>query len=311
MLCGVQEAAIRRTRADNLSTNEETQAAKPGALALLVGRDRKTSIIRLEPGAEFHTHRGTIAHDDLIGSPWGTQSSTHLGETLLLLRPSTDDLVRNLKRTTQIVYPKDAGYILMKMSIAPGRRVIEAGTGSGGLTLVLAQAVRPDGCVISYDTRPEVQQLARKNLQQLGLADAVTFKERDVAEGFDERGVDALFFDLPNPWDYLDQAHAALAGGGFLGSILPTANQVVNLVAALENADFGLVEVEELLLRPYRTASARLRPEDRLTPHTGYLAFGRRLVPTEEQDYGKPKARGDRCAEANGAEYRRDGAGSV
>jgi tRNA (adenine57-N1/adenine58-N1)-methyltransferase len=265
-----------------LSINDETQVAKPGALALLVGRDRKTSIIRLEPGAEFHTHRGTIAHDDLIGLSWGTQSSTHLGVPLLLLRPSTDDLVRDLKRTTQIVYPKDAGYILMKMSIAPGCRVIEAGTGSGGLTLVLARAVHPTGCVISYDSRPGVQRLARRNLEQLGLSETVTFKERDVAEGFDEGGVDALFFDLPNPWDYLDQAHAALVGGGFLGSILPTANQVINLVAALEGADFGLIEVEELLLRSYRTASSRLRPEDRLTPHTGYLAFARKLVLAEE-----------------------------
>jgi tRNA (adenine57-N1/adenine58-N1)-methyltransferase len=190
--------------------------------------------------------------------------------------------VRDLKRTTQIVYPKDAGYILMKMSIAPGCRVIEAGTGSGGLTLVLAQTVRPDGCVISYDSRPDVQQVARENLKQLGLTETVTFKERDIADGFDERGVDALFLDLPNPWDYLDETHAALTGGGFLGSILPTANQVINLMAALESADFGLIEVEELLLRPYRTAFARLRPKDRLTPHTGYLVFGRKLLPAEE-----------------------------
>jgi tRNA (adenine57-N1/adenine58-N1)-methyltransferase len=279
---GARDGAIHHARNAKLSTNEETQAAKPGALALLVGRDRKTSIVRLEPGAEFHTHRGTIAHDDLIGLPWGTQSSTHLGVPLLLLRPSTDDLVRNLKRITQIVYPKDAGYILMKMSIHSGSRVVEAGTGSGGLTLVLAQAVCPDGRVISYDDRADVQQLARKNLGQLGLTEIVTFKERDIADGFDERGVDALFLDLPNPWDYLDQAHAALAGGGFLGSILPTANQVINLIAALEGADFGLIEAEELLLRPYRTFSARLRPEDRLTPHTGYLVFGRKLIPAEE-----------------------------
>jgi tRNA (adenine57-N1/adenine58-N1)-methyltransferase len=246
-----------------------------------MGRDRKTSIIELEPGAEFHTHRGTIAHDDLIGLSWGAQTSTHLGVPFLLLRPSTDDLVRNLKRTTQIVYPKDAGYILMKLSIGPGCRVVEAGTGSGGLTLVMAQAVRPDGRVISYDSRRDVQRLAHQNLKKLGLTEIVMFKERDIAEGFDERGIDALFLDLPNPWDYLDQACAALRGGGFLGSILPTANQVINLVAALEGADFGLVEVEELLLRSYRAAPDRLRPEDRLTPHTGYLVFGRKLLGAE------------------------------
>jgi tRNA (adenine57-N1/adenine58-N1)-methyltransferase len=247
-----------------------------------MGQDQKTSIIRLEPGTEFHTHRGTIAHDDLIGLPWGAQISTHLGETLILLRPSTDDMVRNLKRSTQIVYPKDAGYILMKLNIAPGCRVIEAGTGSGGLTLVFARAVHPTGQVISYEARPEIQELARENLRQLDLGRCVIFKERDITDGFDERGVDALFLDVANPWDYLDQAHAALTGGGFFGSILPTANQVINLIAALEATDFGLIEVEEILLRPYKTVSARLRPKDRLTPHTGYLVFARRLIPSEE-----------------------------
>lgn len=250
-----------------------------------MGRDQKTSIIRLEPGTEFHTHRGTIAHDDLIELPWGSQVSTHLGESFILLRPSTDDLVRNLKRSTQIVYPKDAGYILMKLDIAPGCQIIEAGTGSGGLALVFARAVQPTGHVISYEARPEIQELARENLEQLRLSEYVVFKERDIADGFDERGVDALFLDVANPWDYLEQVPAALAGGGFFGSILPTANQVINLIAALEATDFGLIEVEEILLRPYKPISARLRPEDRLTPYTGYLVFARRLIPSEEQPW--------------------------
>jgi len=239
-------------RRNTLSTDQDTETAQPGAPALLMGRDQTTSIIRLEPGTKFHTHRGTIAHDDLIGLPWGTQVSTHLGEPLILLRPSTDDMVRNLKRSTQIVYPKDAGYILMKLNIAPGCRVIEAGTGSGGLTLVFAQAVHPTGQVISYEARPEIQELARENLERLGLDKYVVFKERDIADGFDERGVDALFLDVANPWDYLEQTHDALAGGGFFGSILPTVNQGINLIAALEAMDFGLIEVEEILLRPYR-----------------------------------------------------------
>jgi tRNA (adenine57-N1/adenine58-N1)-methyltransferase len=148
--------------------------------------------------------------------------------------------------------------------------------------LVFAQAVQPTGQVISYEVRPEIQQLARENLEQLGLAEYVVFRERDIAEGFEEHGVDSLFLDVADPWDYLEQAHAVLSGGGFFGSILPTANQVINLIAALESTNFGLIEVQELLLRPYKTVSARLRPEDRLTPHTGYLVFARRLIPSEE-----------------------------
>jgi tRNA (adenine57-N1/adenine58-N1)-methyltransferase len=265
-----------------LSVGEAVQAAQPDDLALLVGRDRKSFIIRLESGSQLHTHRGVVGHDDLIGNPWGTQVSSHLGYRFLFLRPSTDDLVRDLKRTTQIIYPKDAGYILMKMRIAPDCRVVEAGTGSGGLALILAQMVGPTGRVYSYEVRPEMQKLARKNLAQLGLAERVEFKLRDVAEGFDERDADALFLDLPNPWDYLAQAHEALASGGFFGCILPTTNQVSRLVAALEEANFGLIEVEELLLRPYKAVPARLRPMDRMVAHTGYLIFARAFIPLEE-----------------------------
>ena len=259
------------------------QTAQHDDLILLVGRDRKSFIVRLEPGSQLHTHRGLVVHDDLVGTPWGTQLSTHLGYPFLLLRPSTDDLVRDLKRTTQIVYPKDAGYILMKMRIVPGCRVIEAGTGSGGLTLIFAQAVSSTGCVYSYEVRQEMQQLARRNLEQLGLTKSVEFKLRDIAEGFDERDANALFLDVPNPWDYLTQAHAALANGGFFGCILPTTNQVSRLLGTLEKRSFGLIEVEELLLRSYKAVPARLRPMDRMVAHTGYLIFARAFIPLEEE----------------------------
>jgi tRNA (adenine57-N1/adenine58-N1)-methyltransferase len=257
------------------------QIAQPDDLALLVSRDRKSFIVRLGAGSRLSTHRGMVAHDDLIGAPWGAQVSSHLGYPFLLLRPSTDDLLRHLERTTQIVYPKDAGYVVMKMRIVPGSRVVEAGTGSGGLTLLLAQAVSPTGRVYSYELRADVQRLACKNLERLGLTEFVELKLRDIAEGFDERDADALFLDLPNPWDYLAQVHAALAGGGFFGAILPTTNQVSRLIDALEKAGFGLIEVEELLLRQYKAVSARLRPMDRMVAHTGYLVFARAIMPLE------------------------------
>ncbi len=254
--------------------------AQVGDLALLMGTDRRGQIVRLEPGQSVHTHRGVLAHDDLIGRPWGSTVVSHTGHRFLLLRPSLHDLILRLKRTTQVVYPKEAGYILLKMNIGPGCRVVEAGTGSGGLTAVLAHAVRPHGRVYSYEARPQMQELARRNLERLGLADVVEFKIRDIAQGFDEVGVDAVFLDLPTPWDYLEQAHAALVNGGYLGSILPTANQVFRLLEALEGPRWGLVEVEEILLRPYKAVSARLRPEDRMVAHTGFLIFARALFPT-------------------------------
>ena len=265
-----------------MTAEKAVQPAQPEDLALLVGRDHKSFIIRLAPGSQLHTHHGVLFHDDLIGAPWGAQFTSNTRYPFLLFRPSTDDIVRDLKRTTQIVYPKDAGYILMKMGIGPGCHVVEAGTGSGGLTLVFAQAVGPNGRVYSYELRSDIQNLARKNLENLGLTDFVALKLRDIGEGLDERDADALFLDLPRPWNYLSQAHAALANGGFFGCILPTANQVVGLLSALEENEFGLIEVEELLIRPYKAVPARLRPMDRMVAHTGYLIFARALVKKEE-----------------------------
>lgn len=262
--------------------------ARAGDLALLVDAKRRRQILRLEPGKTTQTHQGVLAHDDLIGRPWGSHVATHLGFPYLLLAPSVHDLVLCLRRTTQIVYPKEAGYILLKMNIGPGSRVIEAGTGSGGMTLALAHAVRPHGHVYSYEIRPEMQRLARRNLERVRLAEVVEFRLQDVAEGFQEQDVDAVFLDLPNPWDYLIQAHTALINGGYLGAILPTANQVAELLAALKKASFALPEVEEVLLRPYNAVAARLRPADRMIAHTGFLIFARSLVqPDTPQQKGE------------------------
>jgi tRNA (adenine57-N1/adenine58-N1)-methyltransferase len=195
-----------------------------------------------------------------------------------MLRPSYDDIVREIKRATQIVYPKDAGYILMKLGVSAGSTVVEAGTGSGALTIVLALAVGLGGHVYSYERRPDVLNLAEKNLAGLGLTQQVTLKLRDVASGFDEVRAEALFLDLPNPWDYVEQARMALTGGGCFGCILPTTNQIVRLLSALEASGFGMIQVDELLLRSYKAVAARLRPMDRMVAHTGYLVFARALA---------------------------------
>ncbi|MBN1954091.1 MAG: tRNA (adenine-N1)-methyltransferase [Anaerolineae bacterium] len=258
---------------------QEQITAQAGDVAMLVGTDRRRQIIRLTPGQVLQTHRGMLAHSDLIGLPWGSRVVSHLSASFLLLPPSIHDLVLHLQRTTQIVYPKEAGYLLLKMDIGPGTQVLEAGTGSGGLTLMLAHAVQPHGRVYSYEQRADIQRLAQKNLEKAGLQDVVEFKLRDIAAGFDEQNVPALFLDLPSPWDYLPQAQAALAGGGHFGAILPTTNQVEQLLAELERHDFGMLEVEEIMLRPYKAVPARLRPMDRMIAHTGYLIFARKIIP--------------------------------
>jgi len=249
--------------------------AYAGDVVQLVGRDRKFFILRLMPGARLETHRGILEHNALIGQELGVEVLSHLGHAFFLLQPSTDDLIRDLKRTSQIIYPKDIGFILMKLSVQSGCTVLEAGTGSGGMTTVLAQIVGPTGRVVSYDVREDMQRLARSNLERVGLAERVTFKLRDIAQGCDESDADAFFLDVPNPWDYTAQVRRALKGGGFFGSILPTTNQVSTLLIAMRRDGFEFAEVCEVLLRYYKVVPERLRPDDRMVAHTGFLIFGR------------------------------------
>jgi len=196
-----------------------------------------------------------------------------------VLEPSTADLIQRIKRNTQIMFPKDISHVLMRLDLFPGRRVIEAGTGSGGLTLALCRQVMPTGRVYSYESNPEAQALARANLEALGLLPYVELKIRDIKEGFDETEVDALFLDVRSPWRYVAPAARALKAGGFFGALVPTANQVSDLLEALQgHGEFAFTEVEELILRPYKAVPARLRPADRIIGHTGYLIFARRVV---------------------------------
>lgn len=260
--------------------DDERPVAQPGDLAQLVGLSHKNFIIRLTPGERLQTHRGILYHDDLIGIPWGSQVSSHLGSSFFLLQPALSDLIKETKRTTQIIYPKDIGFILISMGIGPGVRVLEAGTGSGAMTTALAFAVGQQGHVITYEFRPEMQQLAQKNLYRVGLQDRVTFVLRDIGDGFNERGVDALFMDIPRPEDYIPQVREALKPGGFFGCIVPTVNQIERLLHALQREDFAFIEICEIMLRYYKPTAERIRPTDRMVAHTGYLLFARPIIPS-------------------------------
>jgi tRNA (adenine57-N1/adenine58-N1)-methyltransferase len=267
---------------------ESTAIAQEGDIALLVSAQLKRHIIRLQPGGTLQTHRGILLHDDLIGKPYGTRAFSHMGSPYLLLQPSLADLIMEIKRNTQIMYPKDIGYILVNMDIIPGRKVIEAGTGSGSFTTALAFMVGCEGKVYSYDNRPEMQNLARKNLERIGLQDRVEFKLKDINEGFEESGIDSVFLDLPNPYDYMQQVRAALKSGGFFGSLLPTTNQVAKLMVALRRANFGFIDTCEILLRYYKPDPNHLRPVDRMVAHTGFLIFARSFIDPAEDESGIP-----------------------
>jgi tRNA (adenine57-N1/adenine58-N1)-methyltransferase len=258
--------------------------AQEGDLVQLVGLRHKSFIFSLKTGADFHTHRGVIRHDDIIGKPWGNAVTTHNGSPFFMLQPALADLLRSIKRSTQILYPKDIGFILTTMGIGPGQHVVEAGTGSGALTTALAYAVGREGRVTTYETREPFQQLAIANLNYFGLSERVTFKLGDIYNGFEENGVDALFLDVANPYDYMKQVRGALKPGGFFGSILPTANQVTLLLRALREEHFAFMDVCEVMLRYYRVDPERFRPTDRMVAHTGFLIFARPVLMAEGEE---------------------------
>ena len=196
--------------------DENKTCAQAGDIAQLISAQNKRFIFKLVPDGKFETHRGYLSHNELIGKQWGRRVVSHMGSPFVLLQPSLADILLETRRHTQIMYPKDIGFILISMDIGPGKHVLEAGTGSGSFTTALAFAVGREGLVSSYESRQEFQYLAHKNLERLGLADRVDFKLRDIAEGFDERNVDAVFLDLPNPQDYIQQAKQAGHGVDFV-----------------------------------------------------------------------------------------------
>ena len=253
----------------------ESTLLKDGDLIQLVGKKHKYYFLKLKAGDILQTHKGIIDHNEIIGKPWGTRIKSHLGNPFYVFQPSIADMLTDIPRNTQIMYPKDIGYIMMRMGIEYGQRVIEAGTGSGAFTSALALRVGDNGKVFSYEQRPDAQSMARKNLNRFGLLDRVELKTRDIAEGFDETAVDALFLDVKTPYDYISQVRNALKIGGYFGSILPTANQVIRLIEALKRYDFAFIEVVETNLRYYRAEPERFRPVDRMVAHTGFLLFAR------------------------------------
>lgn len=255
---------------------------QPGSLALLITSDHKRYTVRIQPGQTTHTHMGAFRHDEMIGRTWGTAVASQLGQRVLLLQPGLSDVIQTLKRGTQIIYPKDAAYIVHRLSLRSGSRVIEAGTGSGGMTVALAWAVAPGGTVYTHEARPDIYRVARGNLERAGLLPYVQMFETDIEGGFKATDVDAVFLDVREPWPYLGHVRAALRPGGFFAGIVPTTNQVTELLRALEDHHFADLAVEELLLRSYKPTPARLRPDDIVVGHTGFLIFARCVDANED-----------------------------
>jgi tRNA (adenine57-N1/adenine58-N1)-methyltransferase catalytic subunit len=270
---------------------EPPHSARAGERVLVITGGHKRYLVRLEPGGQFHTHLGIIAHDDLIGRDLGREVRSHLGHRFVVVRPSIHDLLMRVKRRSQIIYPKEIGMILLKLDLTDGRRVVEAGTGSGALTTAMAWAVQPSGHVYSFDLREDMLAAARRNLQANDLSPYVTLQQADAAQPLPVAGADAVFVDVREPQDCLQSACDVLAPGGFYGALVPTTNQVVVLLGGMARYPFADIEVLEIMLRGYKPVPGRLRPKDRMVAHTGYLVFARKIEPLLEKAEAKqPKS---------------------
>ncbi len=244
-----------------------------GSRVYILAPDGSDFLVRVEKNHRFTTHLGTIDMDDLIGLEYGSSVETSKGKRVYLLEPGIVQNVFKMKRQTQIVYPKDMGFILLMLDVKQGDRVIEAGVGSGAMTGALARAVGEKGRVYAYERREDFYELALSNLRRWALTDRVKLKLRDISEGFDERNVDSVFLDVPDPWNYMNHAWKSLKGGGRVAIVCPTTNQVQEVLKSIEESDFTGVEVWESLFRRYKTNPERLRPFDRMVAHTTYMIF--------------------------------------
>lgn len=246
-----------------------------GERVLLVDAKDRRYLLTLVAGTRFHTHSGILDHDDVIGLPEGSSVLTTTGRSFLVVRPTLSDVVLKMPRGAQVIYPKDLGAILVAADVGPGQKILEAGVGSGALSMAV---LRAGASVVGYELRDDFAARARHNVDAfLGSGADYRVEIRDVTEGIDEDGLDRILLDMPEPWRVLPHARPALRPGGILLAYLPTINQTAQLRGELAHHGFALAETVEVLRRTWHVEARSVRPDHRMVGHTGFLTTARRV----------------------------------
>lgn len=257
----------------------------PGDRVLLFDSKGRRYLVTLTVGSEFHTHAGPVAHDELLGREEGSIVRSSRGARYIAVRPTLSELILKMPRGAQVIYPKDLGPILMLADIFPGARVLEAGVGSGAMSMTL---LRAGANIVGYELREDFANRARANvIAFLGaeVTDRYHVQVRDVYDGIDETGLDRIVLDLPEPWRAVKHAETALRPGGILVSYLPSIMQVAQLREALDHSGFGMAETVEVMQRSWHVQGQSVRPDHRMVGHTGFLTSARLLTePLSEAD---------------------------
>ncbi len=258
---------------------------QPGDQAQLTDPKGRHHTITLEPGRDFHTHRGGFPHDELLGAPEGVVVKTSSGTPYLALRPLLSDYTLSMPRGAAVVYPKDAAQVVHMADVFPGARVVEAGAGSGALTCALLRAVGDEGLVSSYERRPDFAEVARANVERFfgGPHPAWRLCTEELAESLAARPLDEpadrVVLDMLAPWDVLDVVSGSLLPGGVVCAYVATTTQLARLVEALRgHGTFTEPAAWESMVRGWHVEGLAVRPEHRMVGHTGFLVTSRRLA---------------------------------
>ncbi len=251
-----------------------------GDLVQLTDPKGRRHTITLVPGRTFHTHKGALAHDELLGQPEGIVVTTVAGVPYLALRPLLRDYVLSMPRGATVVYPKDAAAIVGLADVFPGATVVEAGAGSGALTCSLLRAVGPGGHVVSFERRADFADVARGNVEQPAWTLVVGDLEEALPTALPEGSADRAVLDMLAPWDCVDAVAGALRPGGILVAYVATTTQLSRVAETLRvDGRFTEPEAQELMLRTWHLEGLAVRPDHRMTGHTGFLLASRRLAP--------------------------------
>jgi tRNA (adenine57-N1/adenine58-N1)-methyltransferase len=246
---------------------------------VFLDRKDREYLARLDASRAISIRGGRISIEDIIGQQEGTVVRSSLNEPFIVFRPTLPQLIPNLPRNAQVIYPKDLGPILVWADLFPGARVVEAGAGAGALTMALLRAIAGEGHLYSYEIRQDFAEMARRNIAKFaGATSNWTLKIGNVAE-MDESDIDRIILDLPEPWQVIESAWKALRPGGILLCYLPTVLQVKSLVDALrDDQRFACIETMETLMRFWHMKGMSVRPQHRMVAHTGFLTCARRLA---------------------------------
>ena len=251
---------------------------KTNSYVLFYYNSSKKWLQKISKNETLHTHIGMIRHSDAIGKEFGSRIITNKDKYVYVLEPTTFDFISKIQHGTQIVYPKDLGYIVARAGIQSGQKIVEIGTGSASLTTFVASIVKPKGHVYTFDVNPDFMKIAEKNIKKVGMEKHITMKKMDLktAKKIPIKDVDIVIVDLGDPWTVVSQARKMLKGSGTIVSICPTMNQLEKLASSLVQNEFTDIECTENILRTIDAREGKTRHSFQGIGHTTYLCFARK-----------------------------------